>query len=55
VRLSGDEKRCLLPLLENLETLWIKHKAMAFGLMCMANHLGNTDYDLSLTQALMFD
>lgn len=53
--LGHYEKRCLLPLLENLETLWNKHKAAAFGLMCMASHLGSTDYDPSLTQALMFD
>lgn len=53
--LSPYEEKCFLPLLENLETLWTKHKAAAFGLMCMASHLGNTDHDLSLTQALMFD
>ena len=53
--LDRDKEKCLQPLLENLETLWNKHKAVAFGLMCMASHLGNTDYDPSLTQALMFD
>ncbi|WP_458130607.1 hypothetical protein [Pseudomonas sp. R3-41] len=53
--LSPYEEKCLLPLVENLERLWNKHKAAGFGLMCMASHLGDTDYDLSLTQALMFD
>ena len=53
--LSPYEEKCLLPLVENLERLWSKHKAVGFGLMCMASHSGDTDYDLSLTQALMFD
>lgn len=53
--ISESDVRGLQPLLDNIEKLWVGYMEMARSLLHMANELGDSDYDPSLMETLLFD